>query len=204
MNTAVTIRFPLTSAEKLGLEVSPDNIYRFSWIELAFRLTQASGRAELANPQVVERALSRYWLAQAAAQAALRRPDWRQVAWACGLLVLLDQPDEISPELADCYLECFFLAVFTQPERSRDWAARKVRPDHIAGWAYALSCAELSDLAGNCDERLEGSARDGVCATIMASALALYLRWTGQITETEYEENLPEPDELPIPAFVTE
>jgi hypothetical protein len=204
MNTAVTIRFPPASAEKLGLEVSPDNIYRFSWIELAFRLTQASGRVGLANPEVVERALSGYWLAQAAALAALRRPDWRHVAWACGLLVLLDQPDEISPEQAGCYLECFFLAVFTQPERSRDWAARKVRPDHIAGWAYALPCIELSDLSGNCDERLEGSARDGVCVTIMSYALDLYLRWTGQVTEAEYEEDLPEPDELPIPAVVTE
>jgi hypothetical protein len=204
MNTAVTIRFPRASAEKLGLDVSHDDTYRLSWIELAFRLTQASGQAELANPEVVKRALSGYWQAQAATKAALRRPDWQQMAWACGLLVLLDQPDEISPEQAGCYLECFFLAVFTQPERSRDWAARKVRPEHTAGWAYALSCVELSDLAGNCDERLDDNAYTGVCATIMASALDLYLRWTGQVIEPDLEEDLPEPDELPIPAVVTE
>jgi hypothetical protein len=53
MNTAVTIRFPPASADKLGLEVSPENNYRLSWIELAFRLNQASGQAELANPVVV-------------------------------------------------------------------------------------------------------------------------------------------------------
>jgi hypothetical protein len=81
MSTGLSLRFPPASAEKLGLEVSSDDTYRLSWIELAFRLTQANGQAELADVAIVRRALYGYWLARAAAQAALSRPDWRQAAW---------------------------------------------------------------------------------------------------------------------------
>jgi hypothetical protein len=204
VNAAVTVRFPPASAEKLGLEVSPDDTYRLSWIELAFRLTQASGQIETASVEIVQRAISAYWLARAAARAALKRPDWRKVSWKTGLLALCDDPQAVSQEAAACYLECFFLAVFTQPERSQDWLARQVRPEHVAGWAYTLSMSDLETLAGLCDERRMGDARGGVCTTILAAALNLYLRWTGQVVEMAQPLELAEPDEMPIPAGVIE
>jgi hypothetical protein len=200
MSAGLTLRLPPTSAEKLGLEVSPDDTYQLSWIELAFRLTQASGQAELSGAATVERALSGYWLARAAAQAALSRPDWRQAAWTCGLLAALETEGDISPEQAGCYLECFFLAFFTQPERSKDWLARQVRPEHVSGWAYTLSVFELETLAGSCDERRGSATPEGICPTIMAAALNLYLRWTEKVVKTAQPMELSEPDELPIPA----
>jgi hypothetical protein len=204
MSTGLSLRLPPASAEKLGLEVSSDDTYRLSWIELAFRLTQASGQAELADVAIVQRALYGYWLARAAAQAALSRPDWRQAAWEAGLLAMGEDPQAVTLVGAGCYLECFFLALFTQPQRSRDFAARQVRPEHVSGWAYTLSCGELAGRAGSTDERQAGQSEARVCRTVMAAALELYLRWWGQVTETVQPLELPEPDELPIPAGVIE
>jgi hypothetical protein len=87
---------------------------------------------------------------------------------------------------------------------SRDFAARQLRPEHISGWAYTLSCGELARLAGSTDERQAGQSEARVCRTVMAAALELYLRWWGQVTETVQPLELPEPDELPIPAGVIE
>jgi hypothetical protein len=204
MSTGLTLRLPLASAEKLGLEASSDDTYRLSWIELAFRLTQASGQAEFANVAIVQRALYGYWLARAAAQAALSRPDWRQSAWETGLLAMGEDPQAVTLEGAGCYLESFFLALFTQPQRSRDFAARQVRPEHVSGWAYTLSCGELAGLAGSTDDRQAGQSEARVCRTVMAAALELYLCWSGQVTETAQPLELPEPDELPIPPGVIE
>lgn len=200
MTGAVTLSFPPESANKLGLETSPDDTYRLSWIELAFRLTQASGKAELASADLVRRGVTAYGYAKVAARSVLERTDWQVVAWRTGLLTLVDAPEQIRQPEAACFLESFFLAVFTQPERSRDLLERNVNPRHIAGWTQILSCEEFADLARSTDERQSNPAeRDGWQPTILFSALNLYLCWSGQGDEPGGVIETTEPDSLPIP-----
>jgi hypothetical protein len=200
VNGAVLLRFPPASLQLLGLEVSPGHTCRLSWIELAFRLTQVTGKQELASVETVRRAITGSWYAREAARAALERPDWRRAAWSAGLLAVFDEPDEIGRAEAGCYLECFFLAVFTQPGRFQDLVDRRLQPEHVAGWAHTLSAEDLAGLAGAWDERRPGVDKDGVCRTLLASALDLYLQWSGQLVKPRAAAQAAEPDVVEIPA----
>lgn len=201
MNATVTLSFPPASAEKLELDVSPDGTYPLSWIELAFRLTRATGKPELANAETVRRGVTGYQYARTAAEAVLARPDWQEATWQAGLLALVDAPEQVEPSQAACFLECLFLAVFTQPERYKDLTARQVLPEHVAGWAAMLSTRELEDLTGASDERTgEQAEPEGWRDTILAAALHLYLQWSGQADLPNPIREPIDPDVLPIPA----
>ena len=131
---------------------------------------------------------------------ALERPDWRQLAWQTGLLALFDDPEQIDRETAVCFLECFFQAIFAQPARFQDCEARSVRPEHVSGWVYTVSIDELSALAGGDDTRQNETETESWRPSLMASALNLYLRQSGQIPTSERDEVLiPEPLVIPIP-----
>ena len=49
MSKTIALRLPPASAQKMGLNPAPEGIYTFSWIELAFRLTQATGNQGFAD-----------------------------------------------------------------------------------------------------------------------------------------------------------
>ena len=195
MSTLVTLSLPPTSAERMGLAPSQDGLYRLSWIELTYRLSQATGQRQAAEIETVRRALTSLWYARAAARAALTRPDWGALAWEAGLMAIFDDADEFDREIGACYLECFYLVIFAQPERFRDLAGRSARPEHTAGWAYILSAGEISDLAYATDERIDPGGEDGWQPSMMAGTLNLYLRLNGQIQEPELE---PAPEAEPL------
>jgi hypothetical protein len=198
MSTSVSLRLPPTSAEKLGLEPAPAGIYRLSWIELAFRLAKATGRAEFAEVDAIQRELESAWYARAAAYMVLTRTDWRLIAWETGLLALLDSPDELDRDTAAGYLECLFTVLVAQPTRFQDFEARLIRPEHVMGWAFTLSREELSTLAASEDERRSQAEPEGIRPTITSSAIYLYLRMTGQLPSPE-PEHVSEPEPLVIP-----
>ena len=198
MSKTITLRLPPACAQKMGLNPAPEGIYTFSWIELAFRLTQATGNQGFADVDKVRRGFTSHWYALAATRMALERPDWRQLAWQTGLLALYDDKEEIDRETAVCFLECFFQAIFAQPARFQDCEARSVRPEHVMGWVNTLSIEELSALAGGDDARQTET--ESWRPSLMASALDLYLRQSGQIPTSETDEVLkPEPLVIPIP-----
>ncbi len=184
----------------MGLEPAPEGIYRLSWIELAFRLTQATGKEEFSHVDAVQRELTSWWFAQAAAYMVLTRSDWRPIAWETGLMALFDEADDFDRKTAYSYLECLFTGLFAQPARFQDFEERSIHPEHVMGWAFTLSAAELSTLAASDDERpgLEGLERWR--PTVMSAAFHLYLRLTGQLPEPEPEDPpAPEPLVIPFP-----
>ena len=138
MSKTIALRLPPASAQKMGLNPAPEGIYTFSWIELAFRLTQATGNQGFADVDRVRRGFTSHWYALAALRMALERPDWRLLAWQTGLLALFDDPEQIDRETAVCFLECFFQAIFAQPARYQDCEARSVRPEHV--WGGFIRC----------------------------------------------------------------
>ena len=96
MSKTITLRLPPACAQKMGLNPAPEGIYTFSWIELAFRLTQATGNQGFADVDRVRRGFTSHWYALAALRMALERPDWRQLAWQTGLAALFDDPEQIG------------------------------------------------------------------------------------------------------------
>jgi hypothetical protein len=195
MSGLVTLSLPSASAERLGLPPSKDGLYRLSWIELTYRLSQATSQGQVADIETVRRALTSLWYARAAARAVLARPDWSALAWEAGLRTIFEDGDEITRETAACFLECFYLVVFAQPERFRDLSSRSARPEHVAGWAFVLSAGEIENLAYAADERERKAVIDGWQPSMMAGALNLYLRLLGQIQEPEPE---PTPEAEPL------
>lgn len=195
MSALVTLSLPPISAERLGLPLSKDGLYHLSWIELTYRLSQATGQRQAAKVETVQRALTSLWYAVAAARTTIARPDWSALAWEAGLIAIFDDVDEITRETAACFLECFYLVVFAQPERFRDLSSRSTRPEHVAGWAFVLSAREIESLAYAADERERKAVIDGWQPSLMAGALNLYLRLSGQIQEPEPE---PSPQAEPL------
>jgi len=197
----VTLRFPPASAQKLGLDISPNHLYRLSWIELAFRLTRTTGREEFSNVDAVQRSLTSVWYACAASEAVINRSDWQETTWKAGLAALTDESEQIEEQAASLFLRCYFLAVFSQPERFSDLNTRGVRAEHICGWATTLSQDEIIDFGRDVDCRNTGSANEGEQRTsVLAAGMSLFLQWTGiEPARRPDEAPVTEPKMLPIP-----
>ncbi len=196
MSTAVLLRLPSHAAQKLALAPAADNLYRLSWVELAFRLARATGNPGFAEVEKVRRGFVSLWYAQSATKMALSRSDWNELAWETGLLALFDDPSQIKRETAACFLECFFQVLFSQPQRFRECETRSVRPEHIMGWVYTLSIGELAELSYQDDLRL--TPVDGFRPSILYSGMRLYLQRSGQIQDPE-PAAVPEPEPLVVP-----
>lgn len=140
------------SAQALDLQPGVEN--EVTWMELAFKLTQATGNEAFTDLPRVKSVIGTLMLAGGAADGVMELADWQGMAWASGLDVVsdADRPDYLHQDEAHRWMTCLFYQYFEQPARRDDLLARELSREAAAGWGSMLSIEDLAAMSLMVDE----------------------------------------------------